>query len=134
MDVVRVLEGKLFHNVVVVLENPVEVPVEVVSLAVLGALEETVHKVVSGFLECGSFDVWRRLVGEAESVERLEAGKLSVVRAVLMETVLSEEVLLNVVTGVEDTGSLDGHLLVDMETVLADPGVAIEVEDSGPVV
>lgn len=57
---VEVLEGMLFHNVVFVLENCL--PVEVVGLAVLGTLEEAVHELVVGLPECGSFEVWRRLV------------------------------------------------------------------------
>lgn len=52
VGVVGVLGGKLLQCVVMVLENPVEVPVDVVSLAVLGALEEAVHEVVFGLPEC----------------------------------------------------------------------------------
>lgn len=79
---VGVLEGRLFHSVVFVLENCL--PVEVVGLAVLGTLEEAVHELV-----LGSFEVWKRLVGEAGRVERLETGKLPVVLAVVMETIFS---------------------------------------------
>lgn len=35
---------------------------------------------------------------------------------------------------VEGFGSSDGHLLVDVETVLGNPGSNVEVVDSGPVV
>lgn len=84
---VGVLEGRLFHNVVFVLENCL--PVEVVGLAVLGRLEEAVHELVLGLPECGSSEVGRRLVGEAGEVERLETGKLPVVLAVVMETIFS---------------------------------------------
>lgn len=84
---VEVLEGWLFHSVVVVLGNPG--PVEVVSLAVLGTLEEAVHEVVLGFSERGSFELWRRLVGDVRRVERLEVEKCPGVLVVAMETMLS---------------------------------------------
>lgn len=84
---VEILEGRLFHNVVFVLESCL--PVEVVGLAVLGTLEEAVHELVLGLLECGSFGVWGRLVGEAGRVERLETGKLPVVLVVVMEVIFS---------------------------------------------
>lgn len=134
VGVVEVLGGKLLQSVVMVLENPVEVPVDVVSLAVLGALEEAVHEVVLGLPEYCSFDVWRKVVGEAELVDKLETDKLSVVPVVPMETTLSvlgKEVLLSVVSEVEAVGSSDGLLFVDMETVVGNPGAGVEVDDSG---
>lgn len=133
VDVFEVLKGRLFHREVVVLENLVDV----VGVAVLGALEEAVCEVVFGLPECGSFDVWRKPVGETESVDILEIGKLSVVLVVAMETifcVLGEEGRLRVVNEVEGIGSSDGHLFVDMETVLENPGADMGVEDSGPAV
>lgn len=124
-------------GVVMVLENPVEVPVDVVSLAVLGALEEAVPEVVFGLPECCSFDVWRKVVGEAELVDKLETDKLSVVPVVPMETTLSvlgKDILLSVVNEVEGIGSSDGLLFVDMETVLGNPDAGVEVDDSGAAV
>lgn len=35
---------------------------------------------------------------------------------------------------IEDFGSSDGHLLVDMETVLGNPVAGVEVVDTDPVV
>lgn len=84
---VEVLEWRSFHNVVFVPETGL--PIEVVSVAVLRTLEEAVHKLVLGLPECGSFEVWRRLVGEAGSVERLEAEKLPVVLVVVLGTIFS---------------------------------------------
>lgn len=132
-----VLGGKLLQSVVMVLENSVEVPVDVVSLAVLGGLEEAVHEVVFGLPECCSFDVWRKVVGEAELVDKLETDKLSVVPVVPMETTLSvlgKDILLSVVSEVEGIGSSDSLLTVDMETVLGNPGAAVEVDGSGAAV
>lgn len=137
VGVVGVLGGKLLQCVVMVLENPVEVPVDVVSLAVLGALEEAVHEVVFGLPEFCSFDVWWKVVGEAELVDKLETDKLSVVPVVPMETTLSvlgKDILLSVVNEVEGIGSSDGLLFVDMETVLGNPGTGVEVNDSGAAV
>lgn len=137
VGVVGVLGGKLLQCVVMVLENPVEVPVDVVSLAVLGALEEAVHEVVFGLPKCCSFDVWWKVVGEAELVDKLETDKLSVVPVVPMETTLSvlgKDILLSVVNEVEGIGSSDGLLFVDMETVLGNPGTGVEVDDSGAAV
>lgn len=137
VGVVGVLGGKLLQSVVMVLENPVEVPVDIVSLAVLGVLEEAVHEVVFGLPECCSFDVWRKVVGEAELVDILERDNLSVVPVVPVETTLSvlgKEILLSVVSEVEAIGSSDGLLFVDMETILGDPGAAVEMDDSGAAV
>lgn len=95
--------------------------VEVTICVLNAALEEAVREVVFGLPECGSFDVWKKLVREAESVDRLEIGKLFVALVVAMETilcVLAEEGCLRVVTEVEGIGSSDGHLLVAMDTVL----------------
>lgn len=79
---VEVLEWRSFHGVVFVPETGL--PIEVVSVAVLRTLEEAVHELV-----LGSFEVWRRLVGEAGSVERLEAEELPVVLAVVLGTIFS---------------------------------------------
>lgn len=87
VTVVEVLEGRLFHSVVFVLGNCL--PVVVVSLEVLKTLVEAVRELVLGLPECGSFEVWRRLVGEAGRVERLETEKLPVVLVVVMETIFS---------------------------------------------
>lgn len=87
VPMVEMLEGRLVHNVVFVLESCL--PVEVVGMAVLRTLEEAVHGLVLGLPECGSFEVWRRLVGEAGRAERLKTGKLRVVLAVVMEIVFS---------------------------------------------
>lgn len=128
---VEVLGGWLFHSVVVVLGNPG--PMEVVSLAVLGTLEEAVHEIVLGFSECGSFELWRRLVGDVRRVERLEVEKCPVVLVVAMETMLSilgEDAPPWVVSEVEGIGSSDGHLLVDMETVLGNPATDVDMVDS----
>lgn len=84
---VEVLEGRLFHSVVFVLGNCL--PVVVVSSEVLGTLEEAVHELVLGLPECGSFEVWRRLVGEDGRIERLETEELPVVLVVVMETIFS---------------------------------------------
>ena len=81
--------------------------------------------------------MWRQVVGEAELVDKLETDNLSVVPAVPMETTLSvlgKEILLSVVSEVEAIGSSDGLLFVDMETILGDPGAAVEVDDSGAAV
>lgn len=96
-----------------------------------------VYVCVFGLPECCSFDVWRKVVEEAELVDKLETVKLSVVPIVPMETTLSVlggEILLNVVSEVEAIGSSDGLLFVDMETVLGNPGAGVEVDDSGAAV
>lgn len=84
---VEVLEGRLFHSVVFVLGNCL--PVVVVNLEVLRTLVEAVHELVLGLPERGSFEVWRRLVGEAGRAERLETEKPPVVLVVVMETIFS---------------------------------------------
>lgn len=87
VDMVAMVEVLEWRPVVFAPETGL--PIEVVSVAVLRTLEEAIHELVLGLPECGSFEVWRRLVGEAGRVERLETEKLPVVLAVVLGTIFS---------------------------------------------